>query len=235
MDERVQRVGGVRQLRLRLLLEGVGERGPVGGGDEGVLQEVVQPVAAVAAAEEDAQGLERLDGEPVAVRQHDRLVGEQMLGDAPGALDVLRVAVVVRGDLAFDTGVRGAVDLVGVDGEGRQPAGEERGAQPLGRGGQVPHGAEAAEALAEDGPGGAAGEPRPDGLAVADDDVGAEVREVVGLGAGAATQGERLAVGGRGGAGAALVEQEDPVLLQRPAEPRLLPAETVRPETGSAL
>ena len=71
MDQRVQRVARERQQALDLLLEGVGEGGALRGADEGVLQEVVQAVAAVAAAEEDAEGLERLDGEPVAVRQDD--------------------------------------------------------------------------------------------------------------------------------------------------------------------
>jgi hypothetical protein len=188
---------GVRQQALDLLLERVGEGRPAGGADEGVLQEVVQPVAALTAAEEDAERLEGLGGQPVAVGQDD-VVGEEVVGDAAGALDVLRVAGVVRGDLALDARVGGPVDVVGVRVEGGQPAGDDGGGQPLGGGGQIVDRAEAAEALAEDGPGGAAGDLPADQLAVADDRVGAEVREVVGLFGGAAAQRERLPVGGRG-------------------------------------
>ena len=72
VDEGVQRVAGVRQEALGLLLERVGEGRALRGADEGVLQQVVQPVAALAAAEEDAEGLEGLDGQPVAVRQDRR-------------------------------------------------------------------------------------------------------------------------------------------------------------------
>ncbi|CAM5701468.1 hypothetical protein SVIOM342S_02716 [Streptomyces violaceorubidus] len=109
------------------------------------------------------------------------------------------------------------------------------GAQSLGGQRQVGDGAEAAEALAEDGPGCAAGDLGADGLAVADDGVGAEVGEVVGLLGGAAAQRERLAVGRGGGTGAALVQEQDPVLLQGAAEPGGTADETVRPEAGSAL
>ncbi len=227
-------VARVRQGVLDLFLERVGEFVAARGADEGVLQEEVEAVAAVAAAEHDAEGLEGLDGEPVAVGQ-DRLVAHQVLGDAAGALHVLRVAVVVGGDLALDARVGGAVDVVGVRVEGRQAAGEDRGVQALGGGGEVVDRAEAAEALAEDGPGGAVGERGADRLAVPDDRVGAEVREALGLLGGAAVQRERLA-GERGGvAGAALVEEEDAVVVQGTAEPGLPTDETIRPETGSAL
>lgn len=82
---------------------------------------------------------------------------------------------------------------------------------------------------------GAAGDPAADQLAVADDGVGAEVRQVRGLFGGTAAQRERLAVGGRGGAGAALVQEQHAVLLQGAAEPGGPPDETVRPEAGAAL
>ena len=81
--------------------------------DEGVLQQVVQLVAAVAAAEEDAERLEGLDGEAVAAGQYGPVLGE-VLGDPAGPLDVLRVTGVVRGDLALDARVRGPVDVVRV-------------------------------------------------------------------------------------------------------------------------
>lgn len=228
------RVPRVRQKPLDLFLEGVGECRTLRGAHEGVLQQVVQAMAALAATEEDAQRLEGLDGQAVAAAE-DRLVLEHVLGDPAGALDVLRVARVVRGDLALDARVGGAVDVVGVPVEGGQPAGDEGGAQPLGGAGQVVHRAEAAEALAEDRPGRAAGEQAADGLAVADDGVGAEEREVFGLLAGTAAQREGLPVGGRGVTGAALVEQQDAELFQGPAEPGLPSDETIRPEAGAAL
>lgn len=187
VDQCVQRVPGVREEGLDVLLEGVGEGRALGGADEGVLQEVVQAVAALAAAEEDAEGLEGLDGEAVAAVQ-DGLVPQEVLGDAPGALDILGVTRVMGGDLALDARVGGPVDVVGVAVEGGQAAGDQGGAEALGRGGEVVDRAEAAEALAEDGPGGAAGDCGADRLAVANDGVGAEQREVVGLFAGAAAQ-----------------------------------------------
>ncbi len=162
-------------------------------------------------------------------------MGEEVVGDAAGALDVLRVAGVVRGDLALDAGVGGPVDVVGVGVEGGQTAGDQRGVQALGGQREVGDGAEAAEALAEHGPGGAAGDLGADGLAVPDDGVGAEVGEVVGLLGGAAAQREGLAVGGGGGAGAALVQEQDAVLLQGAAEPGGAADETVRLAAGAAL
>lgn len=191
-------------------------------------------MAALAAAEEDTEGLEGLGGEAVAVRQ-DHIACEEVVGDSAGALDVLRVAGVVRGDLALDPRVGRAIDVVGVRVEGGQAAGDDRGGQALGGGGEVVDRAEAAEALAEDGPGSAAGHLTADRLAVTHDRVGTEVREVVGLFGGGAAQREGLAVGGRGVAGAALVQQQDAVLLERAAEPGALADETVRPEAGAAL
>ncbi len=224
----------VRQQGLDLFLERVGEVEPAGGAHEGVLQEVVQPVAAVARTEHQAEGLEGLHGEAVAVRQ-DHLVGEEVVGDTAGPLDVLRIAGVVRGDLPLDARVGGAVHVVGVGVERGQPAGDHGRPQTLGGEGEVRHRAEAPEALAEHGPRGAAGDLRADGLAVADDGVGPEVGEVAGLFGGAAAQRERLPGGGRGAARAALVQQQDAVLLQGSVEPGLPSDETIRPEAGSAL
>ncbi len=162
-------------------------------------------------------------------------MGQEVVGDAAGPFDVLRVAGVVRADLAFDARVGGPVDVVGVGVEGGQAAGDDRGAHSLGGEGEVRHRAEAAEALAEDGPGGPARHHGADGLAVADDSVGAEAGEVVGLLGGGAAQGQRLPGGGRGTSRAALVEEEDPVVLQGTVEPGLTSDETVRPEAGAAL
>jgi hypothetical protein len=141
----------------------------------------------------------------------------------------------VRGDLAFDAGVGGPVDVVGVGVQRGQAAGDQGGGEAFGGGGEVGHRAEAAEALAEDGPGGAAGDAGADRLAVADDRVGTEAAEVGGLFGGAPAQRKRLPVGGSGVAGAALVQEQDAELLQSAAEPGLLADEAVRPEAGAAL
>lgn len=61
------------------------------------------------------------------------------------------------------------------------------------------------------------------------------MREVVGLFARAAAQRERLPVGRGGAACAALVEEEHPVVLERPVEPGLLAGEPVGAESGAAL
>ena len=61
----------------------------------------------------------------------------------------------------------------------------------------------------------------PDQLGVEHDAVGAEVGQVVGLGLGRAEPGQGLPGGGGGPAGAALVEQQHPVVLQRPVQPAL--------------
>lgn len=231
MDEGVERVGRVGEEALDLFLERVGELRTLRGADEGVLQQVVQPVTALAAAEEDAEGLEGLDGQAVAVRQGD-VAGEEMVGDTTGPFDVLRIAGVVRGDLALHTRVGGPVDVVGVGVEGGQTAGDDGGGEALGGEGQIGRGAETAEALAQDGPGGAAGHLGADRLAVADDGVGSEAGQVVGLFGGTAAQRQRLTVGRCGVAGAALVEQEDAELLQGPAEPGPLPTKRFAPKPG---
>lgn len=152
MEEGVEGVGGVGEVGADLFLEGVGEGVAAGDADEGVLQEEVELVAAVAGAEQDAERLEGLGGQQVAAGEFHRLL-QQVGGDAAGALHVLRVAGVVRLVLAGDTGIGGAVDVVGVGVEGGEAAGEQGGGDAFGGGGEVGGGAEAAEALAEDGPG----------------------------------------------------------------------------------
>ncbi len=96
-------------------------------------------------------------------------------------------------------------------------------------------GAESAEALAEHGPRRTAGEAVSDDLAVAHDAVGPEAGEVLGLGLGPAALRQRLPVLRTGAAGAALVEEEDAVLLHRAAEPGLPADEAAGAEAGSAL
>ena len=159
----------------------------------------------------------------------------QMPGDPAGPADVLRIAVVVGLDLARDARIRGAVDLVRRGVQGGQTAGDQNGRQPFGRGGEIAGGAESAEALAEHGPGGAAGQSLPDVLAVADDRIGAEVRQIVGLLARSAAQRQGLPVGRGGEAGAALVEEEHPEFLERPAQPGLPADEPAGAEAGTAL
>lgn len=156
-------------------------------------------------------------------------------GDPACPPDVLRVAGVVRLDLALDAGVRGAVDVVRGGVQRGQSPGDKYGAQPVGRGGQIVRGAESAEALAQHGPGRATGEAVFDDLAVAHDAVGPEAGEVLGLGLGAAALRQRLPVLRTGAAGAALVEEEDAVLLHRAAEPGLPPDEAAGAEAGTAL
>ncbi len=80
-------------------------------------------MAALATAEEDAEGLEGLDGQAVAVAQ-DGLVAEEVVGDLTGPLHVLGVTRVVCRDLALDTRIRGPVDVVRVGVEVGQAPGE---------------------------------------------------------------------------------------------------------------
>jgi len=100
---------------------------------------------------------------------------------------------------------------------------------------QVGDGAEAAEALAEDAPRPPPGEPAPDQLGVGHDRVGPEMGQVVGLGPGVPEVGQGAPVGGGGAPGPALVEQQHPVVLQRPVQPALPPGGPQRAEPGTAL
>jgi hypothetical protein len=128
---------------------------------------------------------------------------------------VVRVALVIAPVALQNPLVGRAIDVVDVPSDRRQPAGDERLAQPLGRDREVGHDAEAAEALAEDAPALHA-ELGADGLGVADDRVGAEVLQVVGL-LGGGEAGQRA--DRRGATGAALVEHQDAEVLQRALEP----------------
>ena len=119
--------------------------------------------------------------------------------------------------------------------EAGKAAADQRLADPLWREGQVRDRAEAAEALAQHGPGLVPDQPPPDQFRVTDDRVGPEVGQVVGLRPGAAQPGQGVPGGRRGPAGAALVQQQHPVVIQRPVQPGL-PAEWARAaEPGAAL
>ena len=110
-------------------------------------------------------------------------------------------------------GVR--VDVVDARPERRQPSGDERLSQPLWSERQVRRDAHSTEALAEHGPAVDA-ELAADPLGVADDRVGSEVRQVVGL----LLRGEAgKRPYRRRAAGAALVEHEHAKLGQRPVQP----------------
>jgi len=185
----------------------------------------VQRVAAGAAAEHQAQRLEPGHGEQHPAGQPDRLGGQQP-GDLPGHLHVLRVALVVLAVLRRDRRIGPQVDVVGGGVQAGQPAGDERLAHPLGRAGQVGHGAEAAEALAEHAPRRAAGDLAADQLRVGDDRVGPEAGQVLGLVPRGAQAGQGLAAGRRRPPGAALVEQQHPVVraARGPATRRGRPA-----------
>lgn len=170
----------------------------------------------------------------VSVREFGR-AGGQVGGDPAGSLHVHGVTGVVGGGLALHPGERGLVHLLGGRGQRRQAAGDQDRTQPLGRGAEVVGGAEAAEALPQDGPGRAAGQAGPDGLGVAHDGVGAEVGQVVGLLGRSAAQRQGLPVDRGGAAGPALVEEQDAVLGQGPVEPRLPSDEPACAEAGAAL
>lgn len=113
-------------------------------------------------------------------------------------------------------GVGQRIDLVNATADGGQAPGEESGLDRIGVGGQVARGAEAAEGLPQETPPLDA-QRSAQVLAVLDDLVGAEVREQT-------RRGSRVAPGigpiHRGGqASAALVEQQDSMMLQKRTEP----------------
>ncbi len=225
MQDRVDRVA----LEAERVLRVVAERRRVGR----ELDERVQRLGAVAHPQLVARLAEAPGGEAVAGRQDQRLRVEP-LDERAHARAVLRVALVVAPVALEDPLVGRAIDLVDVPPDRRQPAGDERLAQPLGREREVGHDAEAAEALAEHAPALDA-ELGADRLGVAHDRVGAEVLQVLGL-LGGAEAGQRA--DRRGAAGAALVEHQHAEVLQRPLEPARrarVPGRPRRLEAGTAL
>src|SRR4051794_3684260 len=128
-----------------------------------------------------------------------------------------RVALVVAGVAVEHARPRDAIDVVHGPAERGDAAGDERLAQAFGRDREVRRHAQAAEALAEDAPP-LDTERAAQQLGVADDGVGAEVREVLGLLGGRAAR-ERRWADGRRAPGAALVEHEDAELAERAVEP----------------
>src|SRR4051794_16682367 len=231
VDERVERVAGEAEGALDV----VRERGRVGV----ELEHVVEELGADAHAEAVPELAQTAGGEPIAGGQLDRL-GLEAVDECADALPVLRVALVVAGGAgghggprdAREAGPRPAERGGAPRGEGPAPglragrggrrhpqaaAGDERLAQAFGRDREVRRHAQAAEALAEDAPP-LDTERAAQQLGVADDGVGAEVREVLGLLGGRAAR-ERRWADGRRAPGAALVEHEDAELAERAVEP----------------
>ncbi len=235
VQDGVEGAFGERELRLGAAQEGVGQLRPGAAPDPGVLQQVVQGVRAAARAEQQTERLERPHGQPSATGQL-RGRGGQVLGDPPHRLDVLRVAGVVRGILAGHPRVGRPVHVGRAAAQPRQSAGDHGLAHALGGQREVGEGAEAAEALPEQAPLSPLAEQlAPDQLGVADDRVGPEAGEVVGLLGRAAAQRQGLP-GRRGRApGAALVEQQDPVVVQGPVQPAVPAQRPARPAARAAL
>ncbi len=221
MQHRVQRPRRERQERLRLVLEGVGQLRSPAAGQQRAFHEVVQARGAVGGPQQDAQALERLDGEQDAAGQDD-LVLPEVPADGPGLFLVLGVTGVVRGVLAFHPRIGGAVDGFGVRVQPGQTAREEHLAQPLGCQREIRDGAEPAEALSEYAPRPAAGELTTDQLGVADDGVGPVEGQPLRLVARGADQREGLPVQRGGAPGAALVQQQHAVVVCGASEPAAL-------------
>ena len=104
----------------------------------------MQLVAASGAAEHAADRLEPFHGQPRSVRQ-PHVVGGQVPGDRLGCLDVVGVALVVRGAAVGAQPVGDPVDGLGMRAETGQPAGEQRLRHAMGCEGQVADRAEPAE------------------------------------------------------------------------------------------
>ena len=206
LEHGVERVAREAERRLDVVAEG----GRVGG----LLEDVVQPLGAVAHAQHVAELLQAPRGQPVARGQAD-VLGLQTPAQREHALAVVGVALVVAPAALERAGVGRAVDVVDARPDRGQAAGHERLAHALGRHRQVAHDAQPAEALAEQAPVLDA-QLAADVLGVADDRVGAVVHEALGL----------LAPGQPGqradrarAPGAPLVEHEDAELVQGAVQP----------------
>ena len=174
----------------------------------------MKPFGPVAHPEHLSELTEPSPRQPIAAGEmHDIVVEALMQRQRP--LAVGRIPLVVAAVALEHALVRAGVDVVDARPEGRDATGDERFLQPFGRQRQVRDHAHAAEALPEHAPALDA-QLAADPLGVADDRIGAEVREIVGLLL-RAHSGERS--DRRRAAGATLVEHQDAELPQRPIHP----------------
>ena len=225
VQDRVERVAGEAQRTVDV----VQERRRVGR----QLEQVVQRLEARAAAEQPAELAQAAWRQAIAAGQ-PQLLGLQPVDEREHARAVVRVARVVALAGADHRRVGRAVGIVDALAERRQPAGDERLAQPLWREREVADDAHPAEALAEHAPALDA-ELAADPLGVADDRVGTEVRQVGRL---LGRRHPRERADRRRAARAALVEHQHAVVLQRAIQPAGVARVARRPRrlvAGSAL
>lgn len=208
MDDGVQRVAATERESLRKI---AAERP----GLRIALQKMVKPVHSAADSEHGPKPTKslRTDGVPVTGAHPPTTGGLHERGHSipiTGVAGVELLTTIPHGDV----GQR--IYLVNAAADGGQAPGEERGLDRVGVGGQVARGAEAAEGLPQETPPLDA-QRSAQVLAVLDDLVGAEVREQT-------RRGSRVASGigpihRAGQPRAALVEQQNPMVLQERAEP----------------
>jgi len=207
------RVGVERLHCLHLVEEGGVE--PLA--DEGVLQQVVELLEGAAGTQIQPLLLQLRHRQTLAVGQAYlmavQVVG-QPVGDGLGVGEAGEEGAVLVGHPL----VGGAVDLVGTAADGGHPAGEVDLVQTVREQGEVGEAAKAAEALAEQAPGAPRAQHFANVLGVAHYAVGAKLAEVLRLLWGSEL-GQRLGADGAGVAGAALIEQQHPKLLQGPLDP----------------
>src|SRR5450759_2184005 len=180
------------------------------------LEDMVEVLEARGAAQPHAHLTEPPDREPVAGREADVLLLDAAVG-LENAGTAVRVALEVAAVCLAEALPGGPIDVVDRPvGVRRQPAGDERLAQAFGCDGQVRERGEAAEALTQQAPA-VHSKLAADPLRVPDDRVRPEVGEVGRLVRdGLAWD---LRPDGGGAPGAALVEQQDAVLRERPLHP----------------
>jgi hypothetical protein len=194
----------------------------------------VQLLEPVAHAECVAELLQPLDRERVPRGEQNGVRGQVVRHGVP-TVEVGGVAVEEPRAAVAHPFVRRRVDLVRPAVQRGQATRDQDLLATLRRDRQVGHGAEAAVALPEDRPRRRTHERRPQRLRVAHDRVGPKVREVVGLLLRRAEPGEGLTGGWCRPAGAALVQQQHPVVLQRATQPAGAPGRARRPATRAAL
>ncbi len=175
----------------------------------------MEQLEARAVAEPQTELAEAARGQSIAVRQADVLVPEPA-EDVVHPCAVVGVALEIAPVLDDQALVRRSVDVVDRATDRRQPAGDVRLAQAFRCDRQVGHRRESTEALTEHAPPIDA-ELRPDRLRVADDRVGAEVGQVLGLGVGCRAR--ELRADRCRPTGPPLIKQDDPVVLERLLHP----------------